>query len=80
MIPTAWRLSGRYVSIDVPTVVMAGEEDEIVSPSQARQLGIVMPNATLVTVPGAGHMIHQTNPGEIAAALETLEGGASSDH
>jgi pimeloyl-ACP methyl ester carboxylesterase len=73
MIPTAYKLSKHYSEIEVPTVIVAGEEDQIVCPAQSQQLCKVMSNASLVMVPGAGHMIHHTNPNDVLVALNNIE-------
>jgi pimeloyl-ACP methyl ester carboxylesterase len=42
--------------IAVPTQVIVGEEDAITPLEKAKQLAETIPNARLVTIPGAGHL------------------------
>jgi pimeloyl-ACP methyl ester carboxylesterase len=42
--------------IDVPTLVMVGQEDELTTPAQARQLAAAIPGAGMTTIAGAGHV------------------------
>lgn len=53
----------------VPSVVVAGEEDELVPLSSARRLASSLPDAGLVTVPQAGHLAPMEAPGAVTAAL-----------
>ncbi len=43
-------------SIDVPTLVVAGQEDEIAPPSVARAMTAAIPSAAMTIIPGAGHL------------------------
>jgi pimeloyl-ACP methyl ester carboxylesterase len=54
---------------DVPSVVVAGEEDELVPLSSARQMAAALSDAELVTVPKAGHLAPMEVPGAVTAAL-----------
>lgn len=53
--------------------VLAGEQDEFVSPAQTRQLAAAFPRATVSLLPGAGHFLEPThNPAAVAAARHFL--------
>ena len=56
-------------TIACPTLVMTGENDQWAPPSQHEQIAAAMPNAQLVIVPGAGHMIQMEAPGAVNAAI-----------
>jgi YbgC/YbaW family acyl-CoA thioester hydrolase len=43
-------------TIDIPTLVVVGAEDEVTPPAQARAMAAAIPSATLTTIPGAGHL------------------------
>ena len=43
-------------AIDVPTLVVVGQEDEITPPAAARKLKEAIPAAALTTIAGAGHV------------------------
>jgi pimeloyl-ACP methyl ester carboxylesterase len=42
--------------LNVPTLVIVGEDDAITPPSEARALAEALPNATLEVIPNAGHV------------------------
>jgi pimeloyl-ACP methyl ester carboxylesterase len=70
MIPAAKRLSAQYGHVRAPVIVIAGEDDRIVSPEQSRRLQRVMRIASLDIVPDVGHMVHHSAVDEVAAAIE----------
>jgi pimeloyl-ACP methyl ester carboxylesterase len=48
----------RYGEIKIPTVVIAGDADRTVSPTiHSRPFAAAVPNAKLIVLPGAGHMV-----------------------
>ena len=49
-------------SIDVPTLILVGEEDVLTPPSEAEQLQRGIPGASLVRIPGAGHLSSLESP------------------
>jgi proline-specific peptidase len=53
---------GDLARIEAPTLVLAGEEDFLCGPATAEELGELVPDARLVTVPGAGHFVHVEAP------------------
>ncbi|MXO65249.1 alpha/beta fold hydrolase [Altericroceibacterium endophyticum] len=52
-----------------PTLVMTGELDQWSPPAQLEAIADQMPNAELVVVPGAGHMITREAPEAVNAAI-----------
>lgn len=52
----------RLASISCPTLVLRGEESDLLSSEAAGQITAAIPNATLVEIPGAGHSIHSDAP------------------
>jgi pimeloyl-ACP methyl ester carboxylesterase len=57
----------------VPVLVLAGTEDATIPPDAARRLAErIGPNARLVLVPGAGHMVTLTHAAAVTAALQDL--------
>lgn len=75
MVPTAYQLSRSYSHLKVPTVIVAGEKDHIVSSAQAERLCKTLQNAFLVKLSDAGHMLHQTHSTDVLKALKGLEAG-----
>ncbi|MFI6768959.1 alpha/beta fold hydrolase [Streptomyces sp. NPDC050355] len=57
---------------DVPALVVAGEEDELVSLHEARHLTSTLPQGRLVTVPRAGHLPPVEAPQRTTDALVEL--------
>jgi len=62
----------RLSDIHCPTLVVAGAEDLLRSPDEARELAAGIPGAQLVTVPHAGHLIPLEQPQALAAALRVI--------
>jgi pimeloyl-ACP methyl ester carboxylesterase len=57
--------------IEVPAVVIQGEQDKLVKPQCGRRLAAALPHARLQMVSG-GHMAPYTHPQTIAAAVQGL--------
>jgi 3-oxoadipate enol-lactonase len=55
--------------ISVPTLIVVGESDVLTPPSESREMATAIPNARLVTIPGAGHLTPMESPVEVARAL-----------
>jgi pimeloyl-ACP methyl ester carboxylesterase len=70
MVPNARRLSEGYARLTMPVVVIAGESDRVVDTRrQSRRLHRAIGGSSGFWLAGAGHMIHQTNTGSVAAAI-----------
>ncbi len=55
--------------IEVPTLVVVGELDEISTPDEMEAIAEALPNSAWVVVPGAGHMSPLENPEVFNKAL-----------
>jgi pimeloyl-ACP methyl ester carboxylesterase len=55
--------------IDVPTLIVWGEQDRLLPLDYAAAWRRAIPGARLATVPGAGHLPHAEKPEETAAAI-----------
>ncbi len=55
--------------VGVPALVVVGEEDELSPPADARVMADALPDARLVTIPGAGHLTNVEAPEAFNAAL-----------
>ncbi len=64
--------TARLADIRCPTLVVAGAEDQLRSPDEARELAEGIPGARLVTVPRAGHLIPLEQPQALAGALAAI--------
>jgi pimeloyl-ACP methyl ester carboxylesterase len=56
-------------SLDVPALVIVGEEDVLTPPSEAEQLAELLPIAQLVRIPGAGHLTPLEQPARVNEEL-----------
>jgi pimeloyl-ACP methyl ester carboxylesterase len=62
-----------YPVLNIPLVIMTGEEDHIIPPAaQSCRLHREAPHSTLIVLPGVGHMIHYAARGRIAGAVDSL--------
>jgi pimeloyl-ACP methyl ester carboxylesterase len=62
-------------SLTVPALVVVGEEDELTPPSDATAMAEALNDATLVTIPAAGHLTAMETPEEFNAALRAFVDG-----
>jgi pimeloyl-ACP methyl ester carboxylesterase len=59
----------------LPTLVIVGDEDEVVPPSAARGMADAIPGASLVVIRSAGHLPPVERPVETTDAIQAfLEG------
>jgi pimeloyl-ACP methyl ester carboxylesterase len=69
-----------YKDITVPTVVITGDADTVVSPTlHAETVAAVIPQARLVVLEGVGHMPHYALPDAIVEAINSLSLRAPAD-
>ncbi len=72
MIPSAYTLEKQYRLLRMPVVIVAGAEDRLIEPEQSSRLHQEIAHSTLRSVPGTGHMVHQTATSEIMTAIGTV--------
>lgn len=60
--------------IDVPTLVLVGEDDQISPADEMQQVASAIPNARFEVIPCAGHLAPLENPEAVNAALRGLLG------
>lgn len=58
--------------IDVPTLLIFGQEDRITPPDLARQMFAAIPGARLELIPGAGHLPPVEQPDRFLQAIRTF--------
>jgi pimeloyl-ACP methyl ester carboxylesterase len=61
--------SARLPSLDVPTLVVHGDEDRMLSVDNGRLIASVIPGARLEVLEGVGHMFWWEQPGRSAALV-----------
>ena len=65
--------AGRYATLAVPTIALAGDADPIAPPSRhAEKLAAAAPVVKLVMLPGFGHMLHHDAADQVVAAVEEI--------
>jgi pimeloyl-ACP methyl ester carboxylesterase len=62
-------LAGQYAALDLPTLIIWGEEDPLISVDNGRRLQAAIPASRLVIIPGCGHIPQEERPDETAAAM-----------
>jgi pimeloyl-ACP methyl ester carboxylesterase len=55
--------------LDVPALVVVGEDDVLTPPAEAEAMASALPHARLVRIPGAGHLPPLETPAEFRASL-----------
>lgn len=61
-----------YASINIPTLILWGEEDKWLDPSTGARLQSAIPGSRLHTIPGAGHFAPEDVPDRVASELRTF--------
>ncbi len=56
-------------AIAVPTLVLAGEDDQLIPPEESRRMAAAIPGARLATIADAGHLAPLENHREADAAI-----------
>jgi pimeloyl-ACP methyl ester carboxylesterase len=69
MIPDAFAFQGEYGNLKMPVVIIAGNEDKIVSVEQSARLHRQIRQSTFHRILGAGHMVHQTETSRVMSAI-----------
>lgn len=59
-------------TITVPTLVIAGAEDQLIKPDEMQAMAAAIPNSQFVTIPHAGHMAPLEQPAAVNAAIQTF--------
>jgi pimeloyl-ACP methyl ester carboxylesterase len=68
----------RLTRLAVPALVFTGDADQMVPPQNSVTLAGAIPDATLVTIPGAGHVCFTERPDAVAAAVRSFLAGVES--
>jgi pimeloyl-ACP methyl ester carboxylesterase len=61
----------RLREIRCPTLIVAGEQDQIRSLDEALELHAGVPQSTLATIPASGHMIPMEQPTALAKVIRS---------
>jgi pimeloyl-ACP methyl ester carboxylesterase len=75
MIPGAFAVREGYGDLKMPVVIIAGEDDRLIDINdQSAQLHRHIAHSTFHSVPGTGHMVHQTATKRVMAAIDEAAG------
>jgi pimeloyl-ACP methyl ester carboxylesterase len=64
------KLAGRLHRVGVPTLVLWGESDRVVTPDYGRAFAARIPGARFDTIAAAGHYPYLERPQEFVASVE----------
>lgn len=62
----------RAAAIDVPALILVGEEDTITPPALSEELAALIPGATLRVIAAAGHLANLEQPAAFNAAVDAF--------
>jgi pimeloyl-ACP methyl ester carboxylesterase len=65
-------LAGRLSELNLPVLVITGDDDRIVPTEQSLQLAKDIPDAMLVVIENAGHLPHEEKPAEFMQAVRNF--------
>jgi 3-oxoadipate enol-lactonase/4-carboxymuconolactone decarboxylase len=72
----AFDVRGELGMVGVPTLVLAGSDDQVTGPAEARTLVAGIPDARLAVVPGASHLVPVEQPAAVTDLLVRHFSGA----
>lgn len=73
LIPSAAAMSKDYASLTMPVAIVVGAQDRLIDPGrQSLRLHREIAQSSFHPVPGSGHMVHQTNPEAVMAAIDSV--------
>ena len=61
-----------HVMQDIPVTILVGDSDRLTPLSHSQKMALVLPDAELVVVPGAGHSVNITRRAVVDDALLRL--------
>jgi pimeloyl-ACP methyl ester carboxylesterase len=70
-------LRDRIDRLQLPALVVFGEQDQVIDPAGGPRLAAALPSARLLMLPETGHLPMIERPDEVAAAIRELSRGAN---
>ena len=67
--PRAAITDAQLSSLQMPVLVITGDDDRVVATSSSVELADKLPNATLEVITQSGHLPHEETPAEFLQAL-----------
>jgi pimeloyl-ACP methyl ester carboxylesterase len=78
LIPGAFKQRGKYRDLQMPVVIIAGEDDKLIdTDSQSARLHAELSRSKLHRLAGNGHMIQQTATDEVMSAIREVAGAST---
>ena len=78
LIPGAFKQRGKYRDLQMPVVIIAGEDDKLIDiDSQSARLHAELSRSKLHRLAGNGHMIQQTATDEVMSAIREVAGAST---
>ena len=75
LIPSAAAMCKDYPALTIPVAIVVGAQDRLIDPAeQSHRLHQAIARSILHVVPGCGHMVHQTDPRAVMAAIDAASG------
>lgn len=73
LIPGAFEFQNQYAALKMPVAIIAGDKDRLVDiTTQSYRLHRDIAQSKFISVPGAGHMVHQTATESVMAAIRDV--------
>ena len=72
MIPAAFAASKTYSELEMPTIILAGEDDRLIDIKQSVRLHDEIKQSKLHRIAGAGHMIQQSATPDLMTAIDKV--------
>jgi pimeloyl-ACP methyl ester carboxylesterase len=70
--PFTYGLAGRAQALDVPVLIVAGDDDRVVGTETLRELGRALPDATYFEIEQCGHIPQEECPDEFVEAVQSF--------
>jgi pimeloyl-ACP methyl ester carboxylesterase len=78
LIPGAFKQRGKYKDLQMPVVIIAGEDDKLIDiDSQSARLHADVSQSKIHRLAGNGHMIQQTATDEVMSAIREVAGAST---
>jgi len=65
-------LLARLPKLTTPTLLLTGDNDKTIAPSESTQLAKILPHATVKFLPALGHLAHEEQPQQVAQIMEAF--------
>ncbi|MDT7953377.1 MAG: alpha/beta fold hydrolase [Acetobacteraceae bacterium] len=65
-------LTGNFARIEIPVLLIAGENDRTVPPTQSEEVAAQVQKGRYVGLPGLGHLAHEEDPAAIANLIDAF--------